>query len=231
MKSHYPSNVGKNNIDNRELEEGEEEAWNELLPIHQLTGAQLKIILKDKEGLAESEKLIPNVLVENLLEPRFNLDVEKSKVAKIKVDLLSDLDLVIRTGLFFNQKDEIVSGELLFDGSHRDKFRKKIIKQGGFLLNDNNYKKIGYELLTEMTKATMLSNQRVVLFWRGLILDDVRVKKILTAGLAFLIGSITDAELPILIRDIIPTGTFEISIKHKKDAYVIIGVEEEPFSY
>lgn len=228
---HHPSNTDEDLIEDIELDDGEDEPRNELLPIHQLTEAQLKTILKDKEDLVGVEKLIPTILVEHALEPRFNLNVEKVQVAKIRIDLLENLNLVIRTGLFLNQKDETVSGELLFDGSHKDLFRKKVIKQGGYLLSDDNYKKISYKLLSEMTKATILSNQRVFLYWRGLILDDVRVKRILTAGLAYLVGSITQAELSILIRDIIPRGTFEISIKHLKDAYVIIGIEEPPFSY
>lgn len=173
---------------------------------------------------------LPKVLVENIIEPRFNLDVASMNVVKLKSDLLKNLHLEIRGSHLFGTKEKTFSEELLYDASLKNEFRDYIIKHGGYLIQESNYFEISTELLSELSKATMLVNSRVLLFWRGVTIDDLTVRKILTAGLGFLIGSISYAELVFQIKKLIPKGTFEVSVKYQKDAFVLIGVEQPVFS-
>lgn len=188
-----------------------------------------KYLLKNKDN-AEVEKSIPKVLVENIIEPRFNLNVANMQVTKIKSELLKNLDLSLRGNFLFVVKDRSFSEELLYDSSLEKDFREYIIKHGGYLIQEKNYFEISPDLLSELTRATMLINSRVLLFWRGITIDDLTVKKILTAGLGFLIGSISYPELLLLIKKEIPNETFEVSVKYQTNAYVMIGIEEPVFS-
>lgn len=210
-------------------QESDEETDNPLLPMNEMSFVRLKGILKKKEGSEEVEKTIPKVLVENLLEPRFNLDVASMSVVKFRTDLLKNLSLQLRGNFLLGQKDKSFSEELLNDSGQQSQFREYVMKHGGYLVNESNYFQIDPKRLSEMSKATMLINSRVLLFWRGITLGELAVKKILTAGLGFLVGSISYAELLVIVQSHVPKGTFEVSVKYQTNAYVLIGIEAPVF--
>lgn len=84
--------------------------------------------------------------------------------------------------------------------------------------------------LAKNTKVTTLVNTRVILFWRNVRLEDTVKKRIISLGLLYLMRKISKAELLFYIREILPSGSLEVTIRYKVNTYVLIGVESPLFS-
>lgn len=167
-----------------------------------------------------------------ILSPGFQLNGEKLKIVKFTSDLLINLDLMVKFDFLkvvpsFYNFDETLS----YDQSKREVFRKIVLNKGGYLLEDSNFFEVDQSRLSPETKLTTIRNSRVSLFWRGVELTEVNVKRILTLGLAFLLGIISQAELVLEIKQEIKNDNYLISIKIEKNTYVRIGIETPVFSY
>jgi hypothetical protein len=166
------------------------------------------------------------------LTPGLNFKLNDVKLAKFTVDYLDTLDLSLKMVNFLGIESIVEFDETIsYNDLEKAKFKNFVMKKGGYLNEESNYIRIhDKRILSESMKASSLRNSRVILFWRGLDLDDVSVKKILSLGLAYLLENLSKAELIFEVRKLVPKGIYEISIDHKYKTYVIIGVESPIFS-
>lgn len=166
-------------------------------------------------------------------EPRYNLDTDKMKVVKFSSDLLRSLQLILNYKILggLTRKNHEFDITLSFDLDLKEKFKHLVTKQDGYLNEGDNYIDVDKRLLTENTKVTILNNSRVILFWRGVKLNEYTIRRILTLGLSYLIGALTRAELYYYIRQVIPKGTYQVTVRHRENAFVLIGVEEPIFKF
>lgn len=162
--------------------------------------------------------------------PRFNLKIEDMDVVLFSGQLIENIVLQVSySDLMGFQRTKTFDETLAYDEIERNKFRKLVIKRDAYLEVDSNYFEISKEFLSKGTQSTMLTNSRVVVFWRGLTLTDFQVKRLLTLGLLYLVQGLTKAELIFHIRETIPKGKYEVFIQERKNSFVIIGVEEPIF--
>jgi hypothetical protein len=167
----------------------------------------------------------------NDLSPEHDFDLNKVKLAKFSSDIVETLNLDLNVKKNFGVRKLVHFDETIsYNEVESNKFFNLLLKKGGYLNEENNYLVINEKELSENSKATSLRNTRVILLWRGLDLEEVNVKRILSLGLAFLLEGITKAELYFEIRNLIPKGTYEVSVKHKLKTYVLISVEAPVFS-
>jgi hypothetical protein len=110
-------------------------------------------------------------------------------------------------------------------------FHNIITKKEGVLEEESNYFWVDDNLLSDNGKACTLRNTRVILYWRGINLEDFVVKRILTLGFDFLIMGFTKDELLAKVLQTLPPGTFEIKIKFDRKVYVLITIEEPIFRF
>lgn len=172
------------------------------------------------------------VLVEKKVNPRFNLHVDKTNVVKFTSELLIGLDLTVCSNSIIgtsNKKTEF--GEnLSYNQSAKDLFKRLVLNKKGYLENESNYFYVDDKYVSENHKVVTLKNTRVLLYWSGIELNSLEIKRILTVGLNFLIGNMSYAELYYFVSTIIPKGTFEVEINYKANAFVLIIIEERIFS-
>lgn len=193
--------------------------------------------IREMESEIEDKSAIINMLEDSVFVhddvgvPRFNLDLSRMDVVKFSSELLQNLNLLLsykRLG-FYRKKlfDETLTYNKLFG----DSFKELVLDKHGYLEEEENYFELSKEYVSKDTNTILLRNSRVILYWRSFELDQIMIKRILTLGLLFLIGSINKAELYFYIRRIIPDGTYEISIRNKENSFVLIGIEKPLFSY
>lgn len=171
-------------------------------------------------NLDEKQLNVMGIILSND-DSRFNLDVNKMEVVKFSADLLQTLTLNVNymtlTGRTVRNFDET----LAYVSSEKDKFYNLVTKRKGYLQEDSNYYQIDKSILSEDREAIILANSRVILFWRGLTLNEWQIKRIITLGLLHLIGQLTVGQLYIQVKDIIPKGIFEVSIKSEDRKSVV----------
>lgn len=187
---------------------------------------------KEKEISLKKDLLDFDVTIEDKGIPRFNFDTERMEVVKFSSDLLLNLDLKIFYKIFGTYKKiENFEDSITYDKELGNKFRSLVLRKKGFLEEESNYLKVSENFIREESNVTTLRNSRVILFWRGLYLKDIDIKRILTLGLSYLIGVISKAELINEISFIIPKGAYEVSFNHKENCFMIIGIEAPIFNY
>lgn len=174
---------------------------------------------------------LKSLLLRNEILPGFNINVETIDVVKFSSELLQNLNLLLnyRTKVYIVRNTYKFDETLSYNENQKKKFKRLVTEQDGYLENESNYFTVKKEFLSRNTKTVTLRNSRVILFWRKLELKDNEVKRILSLGLSFLIGSITLAELYFYVRRIVPKGIYEVSIRYKKNSYVLIGIEKPIF--
>lgn len=175
---------------------------------------------------------LKQILLSVDIVPRFNLNVEEIKIVKFSSQLLENLNLILnyKRMLSMSRTTKEFDETLSYKRDMKQVFKKLVTKQDGYLDNESNYFYVDKQFLTKGTKTVSLRNTRVILFWRKIDIEDKVVKRILTLGLLFLIGEISIAELTFMIKKLIPNNTFEVSIKYKKNTYLLIGIEKPIFS-
>lgn len=104
---------------------------------------------------------------------------------------------------------------------------KILLKDKGYLNDEENYISVDSKFLSEYTQSITLRNSRVILYWRNLDLKYNDAQRIISLGLGYLIGAISKPELLYEIKETIINESFDvsISINHKKNAFVLIGLE------
>jgi hypothetical protein len=141
------------------------------------------------------------------------------------------LDLKLHTNGLFKKVHEF-DMTLFSDNRSMEKFHKLVFNNNGVLEEESNYFWIYDEKLSyDGSKACTLRNTRVILYWRGLELDEHNVKRILTLGLDFLIFGFTKEELIFKIRTMIPTGTYDVAVKYNRKSYCLITIEQPLFIF
>lgn len=171
-------------------------------------------------------------LAKDLVKPGFTYDFESFKVAKFSSDLLINLDLTLtRYGLFGNGKNVIVDDSITYNADEAQRFRKMILHQGYYFSDTSNIEAIPANILSEHTKAVSLRNARVTLSWYNIDLLLVDQKKLMTYGIALLIGSITQAEFLMKVKETVPYYQYKLRVKTHLNKFVHIHIEEELFSF
>lgn len=142
-----------------------------------------------------------------------------------------NLDLTLRySDYIIFDKERKFDESITYIEEESNEFRKLLLYNDAYLSNDDNYVKVGDKYLPRFTEAMTLRNTKVILYWRGIILTEIKCKKILSLGLAFLLDFISEAQLLFDIKLIIPNGLYEIKIRKESKTYVFIGIEEPVFN-
>jgi hypothetical protein len=164
--------------------------------------------------------------------PRFHLNLDDIGIVQNIDGIYANLDLTINYRTILNRRSQrsfekdFISREV---GLKR--FKTAIIHRDGYFHEESNYFYVDESNFNAGTKCTMLRNNRIILYWRNVILPNETVKRILTAGLLVLAGKLTQTELVSLVRDGLPSGQFEVSVNHNPNSYVLIGIEAPVFRY
>lgn len=166
-----------------------------------------------------------------LINPKLTLNLEDLQVVDSSASLLYGLDLKVNQKYFTGRKVKEYDVSIMESPIKKDSFTKSIFRRKGYLEEEQNYFEVPSKYVSEDTEVTLLTNSRVVLFWRGFKLNEFTVKRILSLGLLYLMGEITQAELVFNIRENLPNGSFEVSVKYQTNTYVLIGIEKPIFSY
>lgn len=184
------------------------------------------------ETLADDQIITTKEDSLTIFSPKFQLNGEKLEIVKFSSDLLLNLDLTFKFDhLKVIPSIYIFDETLSYDNRIREKLKNIIIHKGGYLLEDSNFFSVEKYQLSDYTNLTTLRNSRVSLFWRGVELTEVNIKRILSMGLAFLLGVISQAELVFEIKQEIKNDNYSINIKFEKNRYIRIGIEAPVFSY
>jgi hypothetical protein len=154
-------------------------------------------------------EIVPEV---DLMLVNLNLELDYKNLAQIRSKIKFDKDFV-------------------YDEDKVDKFKKLILKRDGFLNDEINYFTIKNDKLSRGTKCVMLRNSRIIVFGRNVNLEYSVIQRILSAGVLLLIGKITREELAVYIRNKLPNGQYELSIKYEPNKLVLIGIEKPVFSF
>lgn len=158
--------------------------------------------------------------------PGFNFDYENMKVVRFTNDLIERVDLLIKRSGLFKVKLVEFDETLAYDNVQRSKFRNIITNQGGYLDDVSNYFELPNAILQVGSSAITLRNSRVTLYWRGIELDEIQKKRIITLGFTYLLDIIKESELVFWIREIIPKGVHEVYIRSKPNTFVLITIEK-----
>lgn len=157
-------------------------------------------------------------------DPRFNLDFDNMKTVTNSKFLIDKLNLMLEYNSLFGKKEYLFDEKLLYDKDFF-RWRKLIFDKDAYLKDDSNYYKLDESMLREEnSSATILRNSRVLLYWKGLELDKTVVKRILTLGLSYIIGHISKAELLFKIRNNLPMGMYEVTVKGDRYKFIIITI-------
>jgi hypothetical protein len=186
-------------------------------------------IFEESEIDEESIVDIINSLSKSEL-PRFELNVDNKKVVKFSTDLVYGLDLELSYKKLIGRTTITFDENVTYDKDESSKFRNLITIKDGYLSKDENFFEVDSSKLSENTKVTTLVNTRVILFWRNVRLEDAVKKRIISLGLLYLMRKISKAELLFYIREILPSGSLEVTIRYKVNTYVLIGVESPLFN-
>jgi hypothetical protein len=186
-------------------------------------------IFEESEIDEESIVDIINSLSKSEL-PRFELNVDNKKVVKFSTDLVYGLDLELSYKKLIGRTTLTFDENVTYDKDESSKFRNLITIKDGYLSKDENFFEVDSSKLSENTKVTTLVNTRVILFWRNVRLEDTVKKRIISLGLLYLMRKISKAELLFYIREILPSGSLEVTIRYKVNTYVLIGVESPLFN-
>lgn len=162
--------------------------------------------------------------------PEFNLKFEDRDVVEFSSQLLLNLDLTVNIDGLLRDRSVKFDQKISYATKEANRFKNLIYNKNGYLNEESNFFELDKKDLIENSNSVILRNSRIVLFWRGLNLSNIDVKKIISLGLTFMLDLISEAELYYKIRSIIPKGIYEISVKHERNSYVIIGIEEPIFS-
>jgi hypothetical protein len=201
------------------------------------TFAKIKRIRENEE---EIQRNVPktSILKEFLVakgksELDLNLNLDGKEMVKFVKDLVFGLDLTVKSAgrVGFNDRTRQFAESITYDVKEGNAFRNEIYENKGYLYDEGNYFWVDDKFTTPNTKVVTLRNSRVILFWRGFDFGELNIKRIISLGFCFLIRTITEAELYNEISKIIPKGDLSVSVKHKRDAYVLIGIEKHPFLY
>jgi hypothetical protein len=186
-------------------------------------------IFEESEIDEESIVDIINSLSKSEL-PRFELNVDNKKVVKFSTDLVYGLDLELSYKKLIGRTTLTFDENVTYDKDESSKFRNLITIKDGYLSKDENFFEVDSSKLSKNTKVTTLVNTRVILFWRNVRLEDTVKKRIISLGLLYLMRKISKAELLFYIREILPSGSLEVTIRYKVNTYVLIGVESPLFN-
>jgi hypothetical protein len=186
-------------------------------------------IFEESEIDEESIVDIINSLSKSEL-PRFELNVDNKKVVKFSTDLVYGLDLELSYKKLIGRTTITFDENVTYDKDESSKFRNLITIKDGYLSKDENFFEVDSSKLSKNTKVTTLVNTRVILFWRNVRLEDTVKKRIISLGLLYLMRKISKAELLFYIREILPSGSLEVTIRYKVNTYVLIGVESPLFN-
>jgi hypothetical protein len=216
----------------------EDDSENQNSPIVTINSlARIKRIRENEEAIA-NEETVNGLLRKNFkfnenLELKLDLDLDRKKVVKFAEELVLGLDLTIQSSskVGFLSKTKKFAQDITYNTERGNDFRNQVISNKGYLFNEKNYFFVDDRYTMRKSNVVTLTNSRVILFWRGVKLDDDAVKRIITLGLGYLIKTLTYAELYYNISKIIPDGDFNVSIRSKENTYVLIGVEKHPFLY
>lgn len=187
------------------------------------------LVLKSSVELKSNDKL-HDVLVENSIDPRFNLNVESMRMVKYTSELFESLDLNIISNHILGEKITLFSENLSYNERAKRKFKHLVIHRKGYLENISNYFFVDRKYVSDDSYVVTLRNTRVLLYWRGFDLEEHNVKRILTLGFCFLTGNLSTAELYYYISILFPKGSFEVNIKYKSNTFVLITIEKPLFS-
>lgn len=157
--------------------------------------------------------------------PRLQLNVNKIGLVNFSADLVYGLNLTIGYRSIIGLKYITFESDVTYNEDEGQKLRRFIIGKKGFIYPDENYFNLNENLVTKGTKVTTLINTRVLLFWRGIEINEITVKRILSLGLLFLIKKISYPELFFEINSLLPNGRYNVSIKYVDNSYVLIGIE------
>jgi hypothetical protein len=220
------------------IDEIEDDSENENIPTITVNSlVKINNIRRNEEIIANKEA-VNGLLSKNFknnenLKLELDLDLDRKKVVKFAEELVLGLDLTIQRSskVGFLTKTKKFAHDITYNVERGNSFRNEIISNKGYLSNEKNYFSVSDKYTTKNTSVVTLTNSRVILFWRGVKLDEEAIKKIITLGLGYLIKTLTYAELYHNIYQIIPDGDFNVSIRSKDNTYVLIGVEKHPFLY
>jgi hypothetical protein len=163
--------------------------------------------------------------------PEIHLHFTKSKEVSMRTDLLIGLNLMLETNVKFGNKLKVFDETVSYDYDEGKKLQRYVYKNKGYLVEESNYYYFTKHKLSKDTEACSFINGRVILFWRGTILDEITVKRILAVGLVLLIGKATLAQTYVKIGDLVPNNQdLEVSIDAEQNKYVLIGVEKRLFN-
>lgn len=220
------------------FEEIVDESENPNLPRSKVFDLVKKKRIRENEEMIAKRERVNDLLSKNFkLKENFglklDLDLEGKKMAEFVDELVLGLDLTIQSSgkMRFLTKTCRFAQNIAYDTKSGNAFRNEIISNKGYLYNEKNYFFVDDKYTTNGSNVVTLINSRVILFWRGVDLDETAVKRILTLGLSYLIKTLTYAELYFNISEIIPNGDFDVSIRSKDNTFVLIGVERHPFLY
>lgn len=164
------------------------------------------------------------------LQLSFKLDLNDMSIIRMPTDFLVALDLTIQYSNLIGRKDQKFEETIGYLEEDRTKFKDLVYNRDGRLKEDSNYFNIPNQDLSFDRNAITLKNQRVIVFWRNIFLSEKVARQIVTLGLAYLLNIISDAELIFKIRNLLPFGVHEISVKSVPNTYVLIGIEPPMFS-
>jgi hypothetical protein len=170
-------------------------------------------------------------IAQNVHSPRFSLNPFELQLIPERDLLLKELDLTLNFKSPLSRKTISFEKEFIYDNKSLRKFRKNVLRRDGYLENESNYFNVKDDLFSEGTKCTILKNSRVILFTRNVLLPESSIQTILTAGLLLLVGESSREELASFIRNKLPDGQFEVSIRYEQNTYVLIGIERPIFSF
>lgn len=163
--------------------------------------------------------------------PGFNFKLDDVRLVQFKEDLFFKVDLKVNFGLYFKQDKTYSKSELLMDNKLLRQFSNNVVYRKGYLTDEGNYFNVNPDVLKQEGHLTVLRNSRVFLYWRDVLLKDTDIKRIISLGFLFLLGSIDEARLYERIYKILSSGTFIVNISYQTNRYVSISIEPELFKF
>jgi hypothetical protein len=155
-------------------------------------------------------------------------------MVRFKSDLLLNLDLTFtsKSGIFRQQKNNLFDQDLSFNAIEKTRLNKVLLVEKGYLSNFDNFLTVNPEQLSYPTKSVTLRNSRVILFWRNVDIDFLSIQRIISLGLGVLMGAISKDECAFYTKQIVENRNIEVAItvKHREDTFVLIGLEGPLFT-
>lgn len=180
-----------------------------------------------EENVRSAEDLI---LLKNLYPGQF-LDFKNKKISKIPYELVLNLNLSLNYKVLFTFQNKYFNQQVVYDSDLAFEFRDIVINKKGYLYDERNFIKVPEGSLSKDTNCIFLVNSRVVLFWKNIYLNDLKVKRILTLGLCYLSNIFNKTQLIYSISEEIPVNKYDIKIRDVTNSYLIIGIEPPIFSF